>query len=103
MPMPIARAVAAQTIGDSNHAVSVPNSVGMALAFGVEQLPNAWLTCDELRLQSTDVIADDDMPGLAEFAAGYAPEAVERKMGSYKGGKYADWAQRWREMDAAAG
>lgn len=56
-----------EQIGDSNHAVSVPNAVGMMLAFGVEQLPNPWLTCDELRLQSTDVVAADSTPGLAEF------------------------------------
>merc|ERR1719253_919743 len=70
-----------ETIGDSNHAVSVPSSVGMALAFGVEQLPNPWLTCDELRLQSTDVIGADDLPGLAAF--GIKPTAMDEFAPSY--------------------
>jgi len=70
-----------ESIGDSNHAVAVPNAVGMALAFGVEQLPNPWLTCDELRLQSTDVVTSGDTPGFDAF--GIKPTSMDEFAQSY--------------------
>jgi len=62
-------------IGDPPRAVSVPDSIGMLTAFGVEQLPNPWLTCDELRYQTADVVCEPGAPGLAEF--GIKPKVME--------------------------
>jgi NADH dehydrogenase (ubiquinone) 1 alpha subcomplex subunit 9 len=54
-------------IGEDSNAVHVPNSVGMALGFGIQQLPDAWMTVDDLRLQSTDVVMPAGELGLADL------------------------------------
>jgi len=54
-------------IGDDSNAVVLPRNVGMALAFGIQQLPDAWMTTDGLKMQSTDTTMPKDAPGLAEL------------------------------------
>merc|ERR1712228_777784 len=64
-----------EAVKDRNNAISVPNAVGMAIGFGVEQLPNPFITCDELRLQATDVVMPDGDLGLSDL--GITPNAVD--------------------------
>jgi len=64
-----------EAVMDTNNCVSVPTSVGMAIGFGVEQLPNPFLTRDELRLQATDVVMGEAELGLGDL--GITPGAME--------------------------
>lgn len=64
-----------EAVKDRNNAISVPNAVGMAMGFAVEQLPNPFITCDELRLQATDVVMPDGELGLSDL--GITPNAVD--------------------------
>ena len=43
------------------------------------------------------------VPGLARLAEAYTPERIKHRFAHFKGGKYSDWAERWKAMDAAAG
>ena len=65
-----------KTIAEPYAGVDVPAGVGMALAFGVQQLPDPWLTCDALRRESVDLVMPDGAPGLAALGVA-APVAIE--------------------------
>jgi len=74
-------------IGDDSNAVVLPRSVGMAMAFGVQNLPDAWLTCDQLRMQSVDTTMPAGAPGLAELGIaepGSIEDIAERYLMRFK-------------------
>jgi len=64
-----------KTIDEPSNAFNVPTPVGMALAMGVQQLPDAWLSCDQLRRESVDIVRTDGATGFEDF--GMTPTAIE--------------------------
>ena len=84
---PAHRASRAQMIGDDSNAVVLPRSVGMAMAFGVQNLPDAWLTCDQLRMQSVETTMPAGEPGLEELGItdpGHIEDIAERYLMRFK-------------------
>merc|ERR1719335_1476033 len=62
-------------IDEPPNSFNVPASVGMALAMGVQQLPDAWLTVDQLRRESVDIVRDGGGTGFEEL--GISPTSIE--------------------------
>ena len=56
-----------KVIADDSNAVVLPRSVGMAMAAGVQLLPNPWLTPDQLRMQTVDTTMPEDSLGAADL------------------------------------
>jgi|EP00908_Phaeocystis_cordata_P014247 NADH dehydrogenase (ubiquinone) 1 alpha subcomplex subunit 9 len=56
-----------KAIADDSNAVVLPRSVGMAMAAGVQLLPNPWLTPDQLRMQTVDTTMPAGELGLSDL------------------------------------
>lgn len=54
-------------IGDESNAVVLPRSLGMAIAYGTQLIPDPWLTVDGLKLQGVETTQPAGAPGLAEL------------------------------------
>jgi len=55
------------TIKEENNAVALPQTIGSAVAYGFQQLPNPWLTLDQYRRQSVDLVQADGSLGFEEL------------------------------------
>jgi len=64
-----------KVIDEPSNSFNVPASVGMAMAFATQQLPDAWLSCDQLRRESVDIVRAGGGTGFEEL--GISPRAVE--------------------------
>lgn len=54
-------------IKEESNAVHLPPSVGYAVALGMQQLPNPWITVDGFRRQSVDLVTDETALGFADI------------------------------------
>ena len=61
-----------QIVGEKNNGMPVPKPVAMAMATAIQVLPDPWLTVDDLRFKSVDLL-QEDMPGLAELGIKATP------------------------------
>jgi len=61
-------------IDEPANSFNVPSSVGMAMAFGIQQLPDAWMSCDQLRRESEDIVRAEGT-GFEEL--GITPTSIE--------------------------
>jgi len=64
-----------KVINEPENAVNVPPVLGKALAFGVQNLPDPWMTLDGLRYQSADCIREGGGTGFEDM--GIVPTAME--------------------------
>jgi len=64
-----------KVINEPQSYYNVPRSVGNMMAFGVQQLPDAWLTCDMLRRESVDIVREGGGTGFEGL--GITPEEME--------------------------
>jgi len=62
-------------IDEPPNSFNVPEAIGMALAYGVEKLPDAWLTRDQLKFSMTDVVRAGGGTGFEQFDI--SPTAIE--------------------------
>ena len=56
--------------------VVLPRAIGMAMAYGIQLLPDPWLTVDGLKMQSVETTMPAGSPGLAELGV-EDPKTIE--------------------------
>jgi len=68
-------------IDEPNNAFDLPPSIGNAMAFAMQQLPDAWMTVDGLKLQGCNIVSPDGKTGFEEM--GLVPTAMEDLVDRY--------------------
>jgi len=65
------------TIKEESNAVNLPAPIGYAVAYGLQQIPGPWMTLDQMRRQSVDLVKPEGTMGFEDLGMTKKLTAIE--------------------------